>query len=136
MAISSSVSWSSRKNGSSQSNGLASALMPLAALFIGTAVAMVTPVCLSRVLSGSAGRANCASGKRAEDLQIELAEGLGGTQLDRARPRQVDLEIGRDAARTVRHDHDAIGQEHRLGDGMGHEQDRLALFAGKVALAP
>src|SRR5438105_15812365 len=105
------MSWSSRKNGSSQSNGLASALMPLGALFIGTAVAMVAPVCLWRVLSGSAGRANCAPRKRAEDLQVELAEGFRGPQLDRARPRQVDLEIGRDAAGAGSHDHDAIGQE-------------------------
>jgi hypothetical protein len=44
MAISSSVSWSSRKNGSSQSKALASALMPLAALLIGVAaLAMSAP---------------------------------------------------------------------------------------------
>src|SRR5438105_15749656 len=92
------MSWSSRKNGSSQSNGLASALMPLAALFIGTAVAMVAPVCLWRVLSGSAGRANCTPRTRAEDLQVDVADGFPGSQRGRARPRPGGPESGGDPA--------------------------------------
>src|SRR5687768_12784263 len=47
MAISSSLSWSSRKNGSSQSNGLASVLVPLATLLIGVAATDIYPPAFS-----------------------------------------------------------------------------------------
>src|SRR5689334_21038937 len=134
MAISSSVSWSSRKNGSSQSNGLASAAMPRAALFIGVAVAMAAPVASfgASYQAAPAPPTGLDAGVRSvparqgpEDLQAELPEGLGGSQFDGARTGQVDPQVGCDAAGAGRHDHHAIGQEDGLGDRMGHEQDRL-----------
>src|SRR5262249_566289 len=46
--------------------------------------------------------------------------------LDIARPSQVDLDVGLDAARTRREDDHAVGEIDRLVDVMGDEQHRLA----------
>ena len=41
-----------------------------------------------------------------------------------SRPGQVDRDLRRDPARSRRHDDDAVGDEHRLGDAVGDHDDR------------
>ncbi len=45
---------------------------------------------------------------------------------DGARARRRVDELRGDPARPCRHDHHAVGEQHRLRDVVGHEQDRLA----------
>ena len=57
-----------------------------------------------------------------DELEVPLRlPGLIGPRLG-----QVDVDDIADAPRTRAHDHDPGGQEHRLGDRMGHEDDRRA----------
>ena len=51
-----------------------------------------------------------------DDGRVEVGE--------RARPRQVDGDVGDDAARSRRHDDDPVGDEDRLGDAVGDQHDR------------
>jgi hypothetical protein len=51
---------------------------------------------------------------------------LGGDELERARPRQCDLDHLLDAARPCRHHHDLVAEQDRLVDRVGDEQDGLA----------
>src|SRR5690606_4892179 len=55
-------------------------------------------------------------------------EALVRLQVERARTRQLDLEVVRHARRTGGEDDDARAEEHRLGDAVRHEHDRLAGF--------
>ena len=43
---------------------------------------------------------------------------------DRPRPRQVDRDVGDDAAGSRREDDDAVGDQDRLGDAVGDHHDR------------
>ncbi len=67
--------------------------------------------------------------KLAHDLTLDRHECICGEYVEPAWAGQIDGQNLGDAARSWRHDHDAIGQKHGLVDVMGDEQDGAAEVA-------
>ena len=78
-----------------------------------------------RTASGRGVAPGRRAGQRGVDLEIVAAERRRGARFDAARPRDRDLVDAGDPARARRHHDHAVGEEHRLGDRMGDEDDGL-----------
>ena len=62
----------------------------------------------------------------AADAGDEAAELRRVVHVERARPRQVDVDHIDDPARPRGHHYHPVGEIHRLGDAVGDQQDGLA----------
>ena len=67
-------------------------------------------------------------GLRIPEVGADLARGPRHGRVvevgDGARPREIDRDVGDDAAGSRRQDDDAVGDEDRLGDAVGDQDDR------------
>ena len=73
--------------------------------------------------------------RSAPRTSVTAAKKPASARVASPRSAEVDRDDVGDPARPRRHHHDAVGQEHRLGDRVGDEDDRRAGLARRCAAA-